>query len=353
MTMVAGRVEKLLNKHAGKTKTLQFAMNVPGLGIHYSYGERAQRFHSASVGKLMTAVMIFQAIEQGLIGLDSPVSGILPPGTLDQLFSQDGSDDQHEVTIRQLLCHTSGINDYFEGTTLDGRRFADEIVRHPDTFWTPAALLDYTRTHQRPVGAPGRQFLYSDTGYILLGLCVEALHGMPFHEALENLILAPFGMKDTCLCFYSSDFDSARLAPLYLDGTDIRAYRSLSCDFSGGGLSTTAADLMLFLEHLHQHRLIGPSSLQEMAQFHRTFRKGIAYGTGMMQLRFEQFFFLLKHLPRLQGHLGFTGVHAWYDPQTKSSFVMNVGNNKDMVRSFKLLIGIVQIVYSAMRKQRK
>jgi D-alanyl-D-alanine carboxypeptidase len=64
-----------------------------------------------------------------------------------------------------------------------------------------------------------------------------------------------------------------------------------------------------------------------------------------MQIRFEEFFFMLKHLPRLQGHLGVTGVHAWYDPKTKAMFVLNVGNTKDMASSFRLLIKILQIVY--------
>jgi D-alanyl-D-alanine carboxypeptidase len=70
----------------------------------------------------------------------------------------------------------------------------------------------------------------------------------------------------------------------------------------------------------------------------------------MMQIHFEEFFFLLKSLPRLQGHLGVTGVHAWYDPATKSIFVLNVGNTKDMTKSFKLLIKIVQLVQQEYQK---
>lgn len=81
-----------------------------------------------------------------------------------------------------------------------------------------------------------------------------------------------------------------------------------------------------------------------MSQFEHKFHQGLMYGQGLMQVRFEQFFFLLRNMPRLQGHLGVTGVHAWNDPKTKNSFVLNVGNADQMSTSFRLLIAVVQEV---------
>lgn len=351
--MLNEQVEKRLKKEASKTETLQFAMNLPELGIRYSYSSTIpdQRFHSASVGKLMTSTLVFMAIEKGLITLDTPVKSILEPGMLDGLFVVDGQDFQEEVTVKHLLGHMSGVNDYFEGKTADGILFTEEIIKNPDFFWTPKALLDFTRNRQKPVARPGEKFLYSDTGYILLGLIVEAVLKTPFHEALDTHIFKPAGMQETDLCFYSEGFDQRKLAPLYLNGVDIHIFRSLSCDFSGGGLSTTSDDLLKFLNHLQNQRLISQQSLDQMAEFDKVFLRGIHYGTGMMQIRFEEFFFLLKSLPRLQGHLGVTGVHAWYDPATKGAFVLNVGNTKDMAKSFKLLISILQLVQREYKKR--
>lgn len=118
----------------------------------------------------------------------------------------------------------------------------------------------------------------------------------------------------------------------------------MNCDFSGGGLSTTADDLLNFLDHLHNRAFISQKSLDDMAAFDHHYRQGLYYGLGMMQVRFEEYFFLLKGLPRLQGHLGVSGVHAWYNPETKATFVLNFGNTKDMIMSFKLLIQIMQLV---------
>jgi D-alanyl-D-alanine carboxypeptidase len=350
--MMTDKIEKILQKTAKKTKTLQFAMNIPTLGITYSYSGTTpnQHFHSASVGKLMTAALIFKAIEMEKLTLDSSIHTILKPGTLDRLFVFDGHDYQNEITLKQLLGHRSGINDYFESKTIDGSKFIDDVTKNPNTFWWPNDLLDFTRNRQNAYAKPGQKFFYSDTGYILLGLIIEAVCQIPFHKALDKYLFEPAGMTETALCFYGDSFDQKALAPLYINGVDVRLYTSVSCDFSGGGLSTTAMDLLKFLDYLQNERFIGRQSLDLMASFDNRYRQGLYYGLGMMQTRFEEFFFLLKSLPRLQGHLGVTGVHAWYDPVSKASYVMNVGNTKDMVISFKVLIQILQLVYQEIQR---
>ena len=219
------------------------------------------------------------------------------------------------------------------------------MINNPDTFWTPEMLLDYTRNRQRAVAKPGEKFFYSDTGYVLLGLIVEAVFGMPFHQALETYLFQPADMRETHLCFYSEGFDQKALAPAYINGIDVHLFRSISADFSGGGLSTTAVDLLKFLDFLQNEHFVSRKSLVLMATFNHRYVQGLYYGLGMMQVRFEKFFFMLKNLPRLQGHLGVTGVHTWYDPKTKATFALNVGNTKDMAASFRLLIKIMQILY--------
>lgn len=342
--MPTEKIEQILTKNAKKTKTLQFAMHLPATGTRYTFSDTTahQRFHSASSGKLMTAALIFIAIEQAKLSLDTKVNQILKKEKLDGLFIVKNTDYQNEVTIRHLLGHTSGVNDYFDSKTFDGSSFTDDMIKHPDTLWTPDDLLNYTRTRQKAIAKPSEKFLYSDTGYVLLGLIIEAVFSMPFHQALHTYIFRPADMQDTQLCFYSEGFDQEALAPLYINGVDVHLFQSLSADFSGGGLSTIANDLVKFLDFLQTGQLISQQSLDRMATFNHRYRQGLHYGLGMMQVRFEEFFFLLKGLPKLQGHLGVTGVHAWYDPKTKASFALNVGNTKDIAMSFKLLIEMMQ-----------
>ncbi len=343
------RIDALLTEHAEKAKTLQFAMNVPASGIHYSFSSTVpnQRFHSASAGKLMTSTLVFMAIDQGKLTLETPISSVLGHDLLNGLFVYQDTDYQDQVTVRHLLGHMSGVNDYYESETFDGSTFTGDMINNPDTLWTPPELIAYTRDHQKAVGRPGEKFLYSDTGYIVLGLIIEEVYGMPFHEALQTYVFDPADMQETHLCFYSDGFDQEALAPLYINGVDVHLFRSISADFSGGGLSTTAEDLLKFLDALQSERFVSRKSLDMMATFEHKYITGIYYGLGMMQVHFEEFFFLLRGLPRLQGHLGVTGVHAWYDPETQASFVLNVGNTKDMGDSFRLLIQIMQILYQS------
>lgn len=344
--LLVGRLDAMLQKAAKRAKTLQFAMHNPALDLSYSFSSTApeQRFHSASVGKLMTATLVFMAIEQGRLSLDTKIKPILEPGMLDRLFVYKGQDYQGDVTVRQLLGHMSGVNDYFESKTFDGASFVDEVIKQPNVFWKPGDLLDFTRTRQSAIAPPGHKFFYSDTGYVLLGLLIEAVYQMPFHSALLAYIFTPAGMTQTTLCFYGENFDQSALAPLFINGVDVSSFTSLSCDFSGGGLSTTAGDLLKFLGHLQGEKYISATSLTAMATFTHRYRQGLHYGLGMMEVRFGEFFFLLRGLPRLRGHLGVTGVHAWYDPASQATYVLNVGNTKDMATSFRLLIDILMLV---------
>ncbi|MGM0385079.1 MAG: serine hydrolase domain-containing protein, partial [Actinomycetota bacterium] len=183
----------------------------------FSHGPRETPFHGASIGKAATAVLVMQLVDDGVISLGSHATDLLPAGTLDGLYVVDGVDRASEVTVEQLLTHTSGVGDYFEGRTTAGPRVTELIIREPDRFWEPADLLEFTRTRQRPVGRPGERFSYSDTGYILLGLLLEHVTGRAFHDLLHERIFRPLGMADSYLMFRSEPDSGARpLAPLRL-----------------------------------------------------------------------------------------------------------------------------------------
>lgn len=344
--MLISRIEKLMEKTKRKTKTLQFGMDLPSLGISYYYSNtrQSQHFHSASVGKMMTSTLAFIAIEMEKIQLDTKISNILDEGMLDKLFVYKSQDYKDEITIKDLLGHTSGINDYFESKAFDGSLFIDDIIKNKNIFWNPVDLLDHTRNKQRAIGKAGEKFFYSDTGYVLLGIVLEAVFKLPFYKILETYIFQPALMDETTFCFYSDGFNQDDLAPLYINGVDVHGYKSISCDFSGGGLSTTTEDLLKFLEQFYMGNLISQKSIDLMSNFKFRYRQGLYYGLGLMETRFEEFFFLLRGLPRLRGHLGVTGVHAWYDPTTKDSFIINLGDSRDMTKSFRLLITVLQLV---------
>jgi D-alanyl-D-alanine carboxypeptidase len=306
----------------------------------YSPKGPKQKFHSASVGKLATAYIIIRYIDRQLISFDTPIHSILDAEILHSLYVFQGTDYADKVTIFHLLGHTSGINDYFEGITDDRKSILDIVIQKPDHFFTPEELVQYTATKQEAVGKPGDKYLYSDTGYILLGLIIEQLAKKPFFEVLREEVFNPLGMKETGLIGYDPIAKQDYSAPVIVKKQDIRLYKSLSIDFSGGGLLTTLEDLSKLVNGLTNRQFISQASFNKMATFNHHFKAGMFYGLGLMELRFEKFFFLLKGLPRFYGHLGVLGVHAWVDPKTGDTIIINVSDMRKMVASFNLLISL-------------
>ena len=344
------RLINSLNKLAGsiakKVPTLQVGFIIPSLNLNYKYlkDNKTKTFHAASVTKLFTSVLIFILIEKNLISLDSKINTILDKKTLKDLFVFKNVDYQDAVTIRHLLNNTSGVNDYLQGKSSNKLTLLKEVVKNPNKFYTPEDLLNFTRVFQKAVGVPGAKFLYSNTGYVLLGLIIEKITNLSFASALDKFILEQLNLNDTGLSFYSKSFDQSKLAPVYINKVDISKYKSLSCHFSGGGIYSTSDDLVKFLKALQDHQLISESSLNQLEKFENSMNRLFFYGLGMMEARFKSFLFLLSKIPTLQGHLGISGVHAWYNKSSKDIYVFNVGSNLSLIRSFQFLIISIYLI---------
>lgn len=332
------RLERHLDgvtRKRGSRGAPQVSVSAPG--VELSYGDAELPFHIASVGKVFTAVLVMQLVEGGALSLHTPAVEVLPEGTLDGLVAPErvGS-----VTVADLLAHEAGVADYFEGPVLWGKPFVSVVVGEPDRMWEPLELLEFSRAFQRPVG-PG--FTYSDTGYILLGLMLEHVTGRQFHELLHEKIFGPVGMARSWMPWRSSPSSGGwAIAPFTLGKVEASHFRSVSCDWAGGGIASTLGDLTAFSRALFGQQLVGSESLARLAAVRNRFRAGIHYGTGMMELRFEEFFFLLRGMPRPVGHIGILGTHLFYDAVHDAHIVMNFGGTTEMVRSFRTLIQIEQ-----------
>jgi D-alanyl-D-alanine carboxypeptidase len=132
-------------------------------------------FEIGSVTKQLTATLVMQLDEEGMLGLDQPVRDILPGAPA----SWAG------ITVRHLLSHTSGlrnIND-IEGfelrVKLDAARFVGRLGREPLEF------------------APGEKYAYRNTGYALAGYLIEKVCKKSYWVVLKERILVPLGMNST------------------------------------------------------------------------------------------------------------------------------------------------------------
>ncbi|MGO4369743.1 serine hydrolase domain-containing protein [Paenibacillus sp. MCAF20] len=194
-------------------------------------------YHSASIGKTMNAVVYGMLVDEGTVRYDDKINTWLGDDILKGLFAIDGIDYSDQVTVRHLLSHTSGVGDYFEGPVRSGKPILEMIRSNPDLSFTPIDLIAFTRENQEPVGRPGQQFYYSDTGYILLGLILETIEGKPYSAILEETIFEPLGMDDSYLMFYNDE--PADIVGIYLDDIDLSEKDALSVDWAGGGVGAT------------------------------------------------------------------------------------------------------------------
>lgn len=132
----------------------------------------------ASTLKPMIATVVMQLVEEGLIGLDDPVSPHL--GDL----AIRGEDPSTPITVRHLLTHTSGLRGGFSAVPV----WADTVPMPMDTFLRERLVVE---------GPPGEAVRYSNPGFTVLGRLIEELTGSPLQEEVRARIWEPLGMTST------------------------------------------------------------------------------------------------------------------------------------------------------------
>ena len=144
-------------------------------------------YHFWSLTKLFTATAVMQLVEDGKVGLDDPATKYLPGF---QTFL--GADQISEITVRQLLNHTSELKN-LRPVDLIGW-----IHRHDQPPVNQVALInDRMHFYRRLANQPGKASAYSNVGYILLGAIIEVASGSAFEDFVRRRILGPLQMSNT------------------------------------------------------------------------------------------------------------------------------------------------------------
>lgn len=335
----------LLTIYSDETGNLQqFATGTKNLSSDEPVQTDSQ-YHTASVGKTMNATVFGMLVDEGKISFDDKIKTWLDDDILEGLFVLNGTDYSDQVTIRHLLKHTSGVACYFGDPVKSGKMLMELIIDDPDLLFTPEELIAFTRDNQEPVVKPGQQFHYSDTGYILLGLILEAIEGKPYSDILEERIFEPLDMKNSYLMFYQEG--PAEMLGIYLNGIDLSGRNALSVDWSGGSIVTTMDDLLTFMMALVNGELVSGEVYQQMTDFSESFDNGIYYGMGMMYFDFSELSFLLGSMTNVFGGMGITGTYMFYDQENDTYFIANFGSLDFTEKSIEELIKI-RMLYDRM-----
>lgn len=216
------------------------------------------RFASASAGKAFVAVGILQLIERGKLRFED---------TLGKILDMELHGIDPEVTVRQLLTHTSGVPDYFDESVMDEYEelwadFPNYKIRHNADLLP--LFIDKPMMYPR-----GEKFQYNNSGYVLLALILEKVSGMEFDRYLQKYVFDACGMKSTG--YFELDRLPARCAANYIYCEETKDYRTniFSVDAKGtgaGGAFITVSDIVNFWKGLLDHKLLSKQMTDEMLQ---------------------------------------------------------------------------------------
>lgn len=218
---------------------------------------RTTRFAMASGSKLFTAVAVLQLDQAGKLSLNDRLAAHVHLPTARRYAER--------VTLRELLSHTGGAGDYW---TPDYERGWDSITSLPQ-------MLPFVLPH---LSGPSNDASYSNSGYILLGLVVEAVSGMSYYDYVQTHVFRPAGMNHTGYPTRSDlPEDAARpYEPTFDAGAVVRGSYSLAKGpargTSAGGAMTTVDDVLRFADALQSGILLDSS--------HRALLTGAHVPTG-------------------------------------------------------------------------
>ncbi|MEP7360147.1 MAG: serine hydrolase domain-containing protein [Chloroflexota bacterium] len=266
-------------------------------------------FVVGSITKTFVAATILQLVDEGQLSLEDPLSKWLPDYP-----------NAAQITLRMLLSHTSGVFNLYESPD-----YASLVVSHPHRTWTPQDVLD--NLAGTPYCAPGVCYHYSNTGFILLGLVIEAQTGKPFGTVLRQRFLDPLSLNAT---YFQGDgpppANSARgyRAPngevsAIDDGSDYRPTESEgTVIWAAGGIVASAPDIARWGRALYGGQVVSADALAQMTDF--VFEPGAEggyYGLGTRQRSL--------HGINMEGHTGTLrafNAAMWYLPSLDLTVVV-------------------------------
>jgi D-alanyl-D-alanine carboxypeptidase len=266
-------------------------------------------FVIGSLTKTFVTAAIMQLADEGTLSIDDPLSNWLP--------DYPRAD---EITLRELLGHASGVYNYFEYPTYNKRVFQTDKTH----YWTPQEILDDFVGN--PYCDPGTCYHYSNTGFILLGLVVEAATGLPLGKVLKQRFFKPLGLANTYFQGTAAPPSVSAKGYLYKSGawhewSDLTNYRptisAASVAWSAGGIVSSSRDIAKWAAALYGGHVVSAEALAAMEDYTYAPGSNGTYGLGTWSR--------VKNGVRMFGHTGsLRGFDAamWYYPNTQLTVVV-------------------------------
>ncbi|WP_157244562.1 serine hydrolase domain-containing protein [Nonomuraea typhae] len=211
------------------------------------------RYRIGSQTKGMTATVALQLMKEGRLGLDDKLSAVLPV-----VAEKDLVERAEEITVRQLIRHTSGVPEWFRPGLVD--------VFDTTTYYRPADLMKVSRSQPR-AQEPGERFSYSSANYTLLTMIIERITGRSLAAEFDRRLFRPLGMTGTYLPVRPPEGIKGPHGHGYTPGPDGTLHDmdrlNASWGHGAGGVISTARDMAAYRAAFIQGELL-PAGLQKV-----------------------------------------------------------------------------------------
>jgi D-alanyl-D-alanine carboxypeptidase len=301
--------------------------------------------YTASVTKLYTATAIMRLYEKGALSLDDPMARYLPEGLIRGIHVYKGKDYSQEITIKQLLSHTSGIADYYSERPKGGKSLFELLLEEPKRSWTVDQTIERARDDLKPNFQPGMDASYSDTNFQLLGKIVEVITGKPLHIVYQDFIFHPLGLKHTWLIGYPERQIAPPAAPadVFYKDRNITKTRSNGAYWAEGGIVSTAEEMIIFLKALHEGQIVRGDTLKLMHNWHKL-QFPLQYGYGTMYFKLPWVINMVMRIPPLWGHSGSTGSFLYYSEDLNLYMAGSINQVDSKVKPFRLMGKVMKAI---------
>jgi CubicO group peptidase (beta-lactamase class C family) len=301
------------------------------------------QYFIASTTKLYVTAIILHLKSKGVLDLDDKISNYLNATVLKGLHTLNGKDYSSEITIKNLLAHTSGIPDYFHQKNKEGKSFENELIRGNDQFWTFEQVVDYSK-QLKPLFVPDAKGKahYSDTNFQLLGKIVENITQKSITENYEELIFNPLELSRTYL--YTDILDH-RPKTLYYKSKELFIPKAMASFGPDGGIVSTSNELMIFLTAFFSGTFFPKSYIESLKTWNRIFFP-MQSGVGIHRFKLPWIFNPTGTIPELLGHSGLSGTFAYHSTEKDIYVTGTVNQVANPGTSFRLAIKLLQKVLS-------
>lgn len=313
------------------------------LGLNDSY-------FIASTTKLFTSALVFKLRAAGKLEFNDPISTFLPESILHKLHSFKGKEYANQLSVSNLLAHTSGLPDYFKNKSFDNITLERHLTQGNDLQWDFEQAIEWSK-QMNPVFAPSKpkRAYYSDTNYQLLGKIIENQFEDSLAGIMQEEICKPLELNQTYL--YTDPLDT-KPRKMYFKSDPLNIPKAMTSFRADGGMVSTSADLIKFIRGFMSGKLFPLTYIQEIQQWNKIFFP-LESGVGIHRFKAPWYFSPIRKIPELIGHSGLSGAFAFYVPKMDTYLTGTVNQIHNPGIAYKLLLKIlIELKKEANQKHR-